>query len=406
MAPTDPATPTGDARTALGVLGRFLVLGCIGFGGPTAHIALFERELVVRRRWLDPRAFASLLALSIALPGPSSSQLAFAIGHQRAGLPGAVAAAVGFTLPSMLIMTGAVLGLSHAADARSAGWMFGLHAAAAGVVMVAIIAMARSHVIGPGRSAIAAVATVAALACHAPWLPIATIAVAACLGLLLAPDARPQDQAPPLRLPSRAATMTAGVLLAALIAGSFVLAAMPDRGARLVAALIQAGSLVIGGGHVVLPLLERSVVDAGLLDQSLFAGGYALTQAVPGPLFSIASFLGATHGLPGGSASLLAWSAAGTVALMLPGMLMLLVAMRGWHGLAAWSGAARSLAGVAAAVTGLLAAAWIDPIATTLDWRGAVTIPCVLIIVASARLRVPIPIAIALCAGWGWLLGP
>jgi chromate transporter len=406
MDPSDRATPTGDARSALGVFGCFLVLGFIGFGGPTAHIALFERGLVTRRRWIDPRAFASLLALSIALPGPTSSQLAFALGHQRAGLPGALAAAVGFTLPSMLIMTGAVVGLSHAADARSAGWMLGLHAAAAGVVMAAVVAMARSHVIGPGRCAIAAAATVAALACDATWLPVVTIAAAACLGLLLAPDAQPDDQTPPLRLPSRAAMVTAGVLLVAMIAGSFLLGAMPDRGARLVAALIQAGSLVIGGGHVVLPLLERSVVDAGLLDQSLFAGGYALTQAVPGPLFSIASFLGATHGLPGNSLSLLVWSVACTVAVMLPGMLMLLMSLRGWHGLATWSGAARSLAGVAAAVTGLLAAAWIDPIATTLDWRGAVTIPCVLIIVMSARLRVPIPIAIVTCAGWGWLLSP
>jgi len=406
MAATGPEQPTGDVHAALGVLGRFLVLGCIGFGGPTAHVALFERELVVRRRWLDPRAFASLLALSIALPGPSSSQLAFAIGHQRAGLLGALAAAVGFTLPSMLIMTGAVFGLSHAADARSSGWMDGLHAAAAGVVMVAIVAMARTHLIGPGRIAIAVLATTAALSCGAPWLPVATIVIAAALGQLLTPDARPQEELPRLRLPSRREAAVAGLILVALLAGSFVLAAMTDRGAHLVAALIQAGSLVIGGGHVVLPLLERSVVDAGLLDQSLFAGGYALTQAVPGPLFSIASFLGATHGLPGGAASLLLWSGACTIALMLPGMLMLLVAMRGWHGLAAWSGAARSLAGVAAAVTGLLAAAWLDPIATTIDWRGGVTIPCVLIIVAAARWRVPIPIAIALCAGWGWLLGP
>ena len=103
MAQADQATPPSDARAAIGVLGRFLVLGCIGFGGPTAHVALFERDIVVRRRWLDPRAFASLLALSIALPGPSSSQLAFALGHQRAGILGAVAAAIGFTLPSMLL---------------------------------------------------------------------------------------------------------------------------------------------------------------------------------------------------------------------------------------------------------------------------------------------------------------
>ncbi|MBM4052596.1 MAG: chromate efflux transporter [Planctomycetes bacterium] len=404
MAPADPANLRSDARTALGVLGRFLILGCIGFGGPTAHIALFERQLVVRRRWLDPTAFASLLALSIALPGPSSSQLAFALGHQRAGMLGALAAAVGFTLPSMLLMTGAVVGLSFAADARSAGWMLGLHAAAAGVVMLAVIAMARSHLVGPGRAAIAAGATIAALGCHAPWLPIATIVLAACLGQLLSPDAHPHDEAPSLRLPSRAATVMAGVLLVALIAGSFVLSILPDRGARLVAALIQAGSLVIGGGHVVLPLLERSVVDAGLLDQSLFAGGYALTQAVPGPLFSIASFLGATHGLPGGTASLLVWSIVCTTALMLPGMLMLLLAMRGWHGLAAWSGTSRALSGVAAAVTGLLAAAWIDPIATTLDWRSSVTVPGILIIVASVRLRLPIPLAIVGCAAWGWLM--
>lgn len=404
MAPADPANLRSDARTALGVLGRFLILGCIGFGGPTAHIALFERQLVVRRRWLDPTAFASLLALSIALPGPSSSQLAFALGHQRAGMLGALAAAVGFTLPSMLLMTGAVVGLSFAADARSAGWMLGLHAAAAGVVMLAVIAMARSHLVSPGRAAIAAGATIAALGCHAPWLPIATIVLAACLGQLLSPDARPHDEAPSLRLPSRAATVMAGVLLVALIAGSFVLSILPDRGARLVAALIQAGSLVIGGGHVVLPLLERSVVDAGLLDQSLFAGGYALTQAVPGPLFSIASFLGATHGLPGGTASLLVWSIVCTTALMLPGMLMLLLAMRGWHGLAAWSGTSRALSGVAAAVTGLLAAAWIDPIATTLDWRSSVTVPGILIIVASVRLRLPIPLAIVGCAAWGWLM--
>lgn len=405
MAQADQATPPSDARAAIGVLGRFLVLGCIGFGGPTAHVALFERDIVVRRRWLDPRAFASLLALSIALPGPSSSQLAFALGHQRAGILGAVAAAIGFTLPSMLLMIGAVVGLSHAADARSSGWMDGLHAAAAGVVMVAIVAMVRSHLVGPGRTAIAVLATIAALVFDAPWLPVATIAVAAALGQLLAPDARPREELPQLRLPSRGEATAAGAILAVLLAGSFVLAAMPDRGTRLVAALVQAGSLVIGGGHVVLPLLERSVVDAGLLDQSLFAGGYALTQAVPGPLFSISSFLGATHGLPGGTAALVAWSTACTIALMLPGMLMLLVCMRGWHGLAAWPGAGRSLAGVAAAVTGLLAAAWIDPIAMSLEWRGSVTVPCVLIVIAAARLHVPIAIAIAACAAWGWLLG-
>lgn len=405
MAPTDPANPTSDAHAALGVLGRFLVLGCIGFGGPTAHIALFERDIVVRRRWLDPRAFASLLALCMALPGPSSSQLAFALGHQRAGLLGALAAAVGFTLPSMLLMTGAVVGLSYAADARSSGWMDGLHAAAAGVVMIAVVAMARSHLVGVGRTSIAVLATIAALLCHEPWLPIATIALAAGLGQLLSPDARPHEEASALRLPSRAAASMAGVLLVALIAGSFALGTMVDPGSRLVAALIQAGSLVIGGGHVVLPLLERSVVDPGLLDQSLFAGGYALSQAVPGPLFSLASFLGATHGLPGGNASLILWSALCTTALMAPGMLMVLIALRHWHGLAAWSGASRSLAGVAAAVTGLLAAAWIDPIAASLAWRGKVTIPCVLIMIAAARLRVPIPLAIMTCAAWGWLLG-
>jgi chromate transporter len=413
MAPIEPGTTRVDAATArrdavnaLGVLGRFLVLGCVGFGGPTAHVALFERELVVRRRWIDPHGFASLLALSIAIPGPSSSQLGFALGYQRAGLLGGLAATVGFTLPSLVLMTCAVLGLSHAADARAAGWMLGLHAAAAGVVMLAIIAMARSHLVGTGRASVAVLATIVALTCHAPWLPIATIAAAACLGLLLSPDARPHEAPPPLRMPSRATTAVAAVLLTALVAGSLVLSTMPDRGARLLAALIQAGSLVIGGGHVVLPLLERSVVDAGLLDQSLFAGGYALSQAVPGPLFSIASFLGATHGLPGGHLALFAWSAACTTALMLPGMLILLVAMRGWHGLAAWSGAGRMLAGVAAAVTGLLAAAWIDPIASSLDWGGRTTVPCILVVVVLSRLRVPMPIVIALCAGMGWLLGP
>lgn len=402
----DAATARPDAASALGVLGRFLVLGCVGFGGPTAHIALFERELVVRRRWIDARGFASLLALSIAIPGPSSSQLGFALGYQRAGLLGGVAATVGFTLPSLMLMTCAVLGLSHAADARTAGWMLGLHAAAAGVVMLAIIAMARSHLAGPGRATIAALATIVALTSQAPWLPIATIASAACLGLLLRPDALPHEEPPPLRTPSRATTTVAAVLLVVLLASSFVLSNTPDRGARLLAALIQAGSLVIGGGHVVLPLLERSVVDAGLLDQSLFAGAYALSQAVPGPLFSIASFLGATHGLPGGNLSLFAWSAACTTALMLPGMLILLVTMRGWHGLAAWRSAGRMLAGVAAAVAGLLAAAWIDPIARSLDWGDRTTVPCIVVVVVLSRLRVPMPIVIALCAGVGWLLGP
>lgn len=280
----------------------FLRLGLTSFGGPVAHLAYFRTEFVLRRQWLAESAYADLVALCQFLPGPASSQAGMAIGMLRAGYPGALAAWAGFTLPSALLLVLFALSITAAGDPLPAGLLHGLKLAVVAVVAQAVWGMARSLCTDAPRIAIAVVAAGAALAWQQPLLQIAVIAAAALAAPLII-------QAPPasarVALPV-AVTRRAGasllLLFFVLLAGLPLLAASWPQPALVVgAAFYRAGALVFGGGHVVLPLLQTAVVPTGWVDENTFLAGYGVTQAMPGPLFAFAAFLGAAlHGAIGG----------------------------------------------------------------------------------------------------------
>ncbi|MEW7867534.1 chromate efflux transporter [Aeromonas diversa] len=326
---------------------RFLTLGCLGFGGPAAHIGLFRQTFVERLGWLSQGEFAERLALCQLLPGPASSQLGFAIGHHRAGLPGALAAFVGFTLPSFALMTALALLGGHLLDRA---WfpllLQGLKLLALVVVADAVLAMGRQFCTTALRQGLM-VGSAAAL-----WLlpHLATqFAVLLLAAAIAAWREEPTQGRAPLARPGWG-WLTAFLLL---------LIVPPLLGMQLFADFYLAGSLVFGGGHVVLPLLQQTV--GASLGESQFLGGYALAQLVPGPMFTLASYLGALSlpetPLPG---ALLA-----TLGVFLPGFLLLLALAPLWQALLArprWQAAA---AGLNAAVVGLLLAALYQPVFTS-----------------------------------------
>lgn len=343
----------------------FFRLGLTSFGGPAAHLGYFRSEFVERRRWLDEAAYAELIALSQFLPGPASSQTGFGIGLSRAGIAGALAAWAAFTLPSAALMLLAAAGApALAASAWGAGLLHGLKLAAVAVVAQAVLGMARALCPDGPRAALAVVAM--ALVAFAPAAvgQIAALAAGAAAGLLLGAGAT-SDQAilPAYRISRRFAALC---LLAygALLALSFSPAATPL--ADLGAAFYRSGALVFGGGHVVLPLLREAVVAPGWMSDSAFLTGYGAAQALPGPLFSIAAYLGALAAPSPGAAG----AAVALVAIFLPGLLAFVGVLPFWGALRASSRAQSALAGVNAAVVGLLAAALYNPV-----WTSAVLSP-------------------------------
>ncbi|WP_339951174.1 chromate efflux transporter [uncultured Albimonas sp.] len=384
----------------------FLRLGLTSFGGPVAHLAFFREALVRRRRWLDEAAYAELIALCQFLPGPASSQAGLALGLLRAGLPGALAAWAAFTLPSAIALAVFAAGVG-AMDAAGAGWLVGVKAAAVAVVAQAALGMGRS--LAPDRPRQALAAAAAALALLAPGVAgqLGAIALGAVFGLLSASTVAEAAAAPtgaPLRPPlSRSAG--AGCLAAAalLLAGLPLLASLGPLAAHA-DAFYRAGALVFGGGHVVLPLLEAETVGRGWVDAETFVAGYGAAQAVPGPLFAFAAFLGqASAGIPGAVVSL--------VAIFLPGALLVIGALPFWAALRARPRARAALAGVNAAVVGLLLAALYDPVFA----RGAAE-PAGFVIAMAAWLaltgwKLSPPLAVLGAAvlgqglGWAGLLG-
>ncbi|SFJ22162.1 chromate efflux transporter [Albimonas pacifica] len=358
--PQRPETVThaqpGPAGSAGEVFAVFLRLGLTSFGGPVAHLAFFREALVRRRGWLDEAAYAELIALCQFLPGPASSQAGLALGLLRAGLPGALAAWAAFTLPSALLLAVFAAGVG-ATDVAGAGWLAGVKAAAVAVVAQAALGMGRS--LAPDRPRQALAAAAAALALLAPGVAgqIGAIALGAVFGLLARP-AGAGAAAPagaPLRAPlSRAAGAACLGAAALLLAGLQLLAGLGPLAAQF-DAFYRAGALVFGGGHVVLPLLEAETVGRGWVDAETFVAGYGAAQAVPGPLFTFAAFLGqASQGVAGAVVAL--------VAIFLPGALLVVGALPFWAGLRARPRARAALAGVNAAVVGLLLAALYDPV--------------------------------------------
>ncbi len=308
-----------------------------------------------RRRWLSDDAFAELVALCQFLPGPTSSQLGMAVGLHRAGRRGALAAWVGFTLPSVLLMAGfAVVGGSGAVT--EATWLDALRLVAVVVVADAVLGMGRRLTATAPTLATAAATAATVLLLTEPWAAPGCLLVAGGVGAALLRPGRPVGEASGSPLPVGPATSVGACLLgafSALMVAALVLAPSSVLG-TLAAATYRAGALVFGGGHVVLPLLETEVVP-DLLNQQAFLAGYGAAQAVPGPLFSFASYVGqVAGGLPG--------AVVATLGIFLPGTLLLLGVLPFWARLRANASVGAALVGVNVAVVGVLAAALVDPI--------------------------------------------
>lgn len=389
---TDDAGPAASRHpgTVAEVFLVFLRLGLTSFGGPVAHLAYFRDAFVTRRRWLTEKAYADLVGLCQFLPGPASSQVGMALGLQRAGYPGMIAAWFAFTMPSVVLLVAFALGVQHAGNLAEAGWIDGLKAAAVAVVAHAVLSMAKTLTPDAPRASIAAAAMVLVLLVPNPFITVGAILLAGVIGFfwLRSPEAGPEPKdAFPVRV-SRGASWTALSLFFALLAGLPVLAALTGAGwAAMVDSFYRAGSLVFGGGHVVLPLLQAETVP-NLVDPEVFLAGYGAAQAVPGPLFTFAGFLGASStGEPSG----LIGAAVAVLAIFLPAGLLVIAALPFWERLRGNSSAQKALMGVNAGVVGILAAALYIPVFTSgvLEVGIEALVLAVLAFVALNSWRVP-----------------
>lgn len=355
--------PQQPQHSAWAVFLIFLRLGLTSFGGPLAHIGYFRDEFVTRRQWLTERSYADLVALCQFLPGPASSQVGMALGLSRSGYAGALAAWAGFTLPSALALILFALGVASYRDTIPAGALQGLKVVVVAVVAQAVWGMGRNLCTDVPRISIMLATALGVLWAPSVWGQVAAIGVAGLLGLLLLKKATGQPHDPlPMKI-SRRMGATWLALFALLLVGLPLLSAViASPTLAVVDAFYRAGSLVFGGGHVVLPLLQAEVVPSGWVSNDAFLAGYGATQAVPGPLFSFAAFLGASmndapNGWLGGVLAL--------VAIFVPSFLLVVGALPFWENLRRHAQAQAALAGVNAAVVGLLLAALYKPVWTS-----------------------------------------
>lgn len=352
------------AGTVPEVFLAFLRLGVTSFGGPIAHLGYFRDDLVTRRRWMDDRAYADLVALCQFLPGPASSQVGFAMGLQRAGFWGAIVAFLGFTLPSAVLLVAFAAGASLFGGPVGGGILDGLKIVAVAIVAQAVWGMARSLTPDAPRAGIAVVA--AALALFAPGAvgQLGALAIGVAAGLVLLREAAEQagETLPSFGVP-RAVAIGSLVVAAAALVGLPLLAATTGSGlVALADAFFRSGALVFGGGHVVLPLLQGEVVQTGWVSPDVFLAGYGAAQAVPGPLFTFAAYLGAVSSVgPGGVAG----AAVALVAIFLPGFLVLVGVLPFWDALRGRPRVRAAMRGANAAVVGILGAALYTPVFTT-----------------------------------------
>ena len=343
------------------VLLIFLKLGLSCFGGPIAHIGYFRDEFVVRRRWLDEHAYADLVALCQFLPGPASSQVGFSIGLLRAGYLGAAAAWTGFTLPSAILLVLFAYGAGFLQGPLGAGLLHGLKLVAVAIVAQAVWGMARTLCPDRERASIAAIASVIVLFGGTSLAQISAIVFGAAAGLWLCRGGQPSESGHLIVPISRRAGMAALIVFLILLAGLPFLRNLGSDSA-LFDAFYRSGALVFGGGHVVLPLLREAFVTPGWVSDDAFLAGYGAAQAVPGPLFTFAAYLGAVanpsaHGVPG--------AALGLIGIFLPGILVLLGTLPFWDALRRKTFAQAMMRGVNAAVVGLLGTALYNPVWTS-----------------------------------------
>ena len=357
--PVDAAASSRDGFVTILLI--FLRLGLTSFGGPIAHIGYFREEFVTRRQWMTEQSYADLVALAQFIPGPASSQTGFAIGIMRGGLPGGFAAWLGFTMPSALLMLMAAYGADLAAAGTGAGAVHGLKLVAVAVVAQAVWGMAGSLCPDRTRATLAVAGTIALMLMPSAWTQIGMIVAGAIFGAALLRNGAAANDTP-LGFTVPAWTGVAALIFAILLlVGLPVIAAGGPHALALFASAYRAGALVFGGGHVVLPLLEAGFVPRWM-SADTFLAGYGLAQAVPGPLFTFAAFLGAAaspypNGVLGALIAL--------VAIFLPGLLLMYGMLPFWDGFRKQPLAQAMLRGVNAAVVGILLAALYDPIFTT-----------------------------------------
>ncbi|MBD8623414.1 chromate efflux transporter [Pseudomonas sp. CFBP 13727] len=400
-------SPEGNTRvvtadSAWSVFLVFLRLGLTSFGGPIAHLGYFREEFVARRRWLSERSYVDLVALCQFLPGPASSQVGIGLGLSRAGFSGAVAAWAGFTLPSAIILVLFAKGVSTWGSAFPSGLLHGLKIVAVAVVAQAVWGMARNLCTDVPRVTIAAFSACAALLWPNPMGQIGVIVCAAVVGLTLHKPAQGQAaESLPISISRKVGVISLVVFFSLLAGLPLLMEALPSQTLSMVHDFYRAGSLVFGGGHVVLPLLQTATVPNGWVANDTFLAGYGVAQAVPGPLFTFAAFLGASMNVqPSG------WVGASVclIAIFAPSFLLVIGVLPFWEQLRHSFRTQAALSGVNAGVVGLLLAALYNPV-----WTSAILKPqdfglALIALVALMFWKAP-PWLVVLGSGLiGWLL--
>lgn len=400
-------TPVSEAETRKSstweVFCVFLRLGLTSFGGPVAHLGYFREEFVNQRRWMSERSYADLVALCQFLPGPASSQVGLAVGMSRGGYRGAAAAWLGFTMPSAIALILVALGIGVYADGINSGLLGGLKVAAVAVVAQAVWGMARNLCPDTPRITLMAIATCLMLISQTAWSQVAVIIAAGVTGLFLfkADTQSSVDDGLQVSVSRRAGIFWLMLFFVLLLALPVLAGTMSSQTLDMIDAFYRAGALVFGGGHVVLPLLQAEVVPTGWVSEDSFLAGYGAAQAVPGPLFTFAAFLGAAMnqfptGWLGGFICLLA--------IFVPSFLLIAGALPFWQQLRQSPRTQSALMGVNAAVVGLLLAALYDPVWTSGVSDAADFGLALMALVALAIWRLPPWLVVASCAVAGWAI--
>ncbi len=348
-----------NQHSAIAVFKTFLKLGLTSFGGPTAHIGYFRKELIEKQHWVNEHQFSQLLAISQFLPGPASSQLGFTMGLLRAGWLGAIAAFIAFTLPSALLLISFAAVLPMLTNNIGMATIHGLKLVAVCVVADAVLGMAKKLCPDVTRRIIAILAAATLLWMNTSWAQILVIIVGAIMGILFCKNAIGTEQ----HVIQSRYSKKFGLILLIIFLLLLLMAVFANNQAGLMAiaqAFYQAGALVFGGGHVVLPLLEEAVVNTGWLSHETFLAGYGAAQAIPGPMFSFSAYLGAL--IP--TTEKISWLGAciALVSIFLPGFLLIAATLPIWESIASNPKAAHAIAGINAAVVGILAATLYNPI--------------------------------------------
>lgn len=397
MTTTDTQLPMKRSAVLSELFLVSLRLGFTSFGGPIAHLGYFHDTYIRRKHWMDEKTYAELVALSQFLPGPASSQVGIGIGLLRGGMLGGIVAWMGFTLPSVVLLA-AFAWLLQGIDVGAAGWIHGLKLVAVAIVAHAVLGMGQKLAAGKVRASIAVTAAAVALLWQAPLSQAAIMVAAGVLGLVLFRMEEHQPAAPLALQISRRTAIGCLALFALLLAALPLAGALyPESLAALADSMYRSGSLVFGGGHVVLPLLEREFVPTGWMGTEQFLAGYAAAQAVPGPLFTFASYIGmATRGITG--------MIVATIAIFLPAFLLIAGALPFWNIIRRSAGMMHALTAINAAVVGILLAALYDPLFTTAVQGPADFVLAAALFVLLAYWKLPPWLIVLLGAAGGTIL--